>query len=371
MRKSTFVSRLLSGVACALLLFAVGPMSYGAAPYRVSPPSGKQWTMTFEDDFTKDKSIDTNKWNGGAGGTDWATLDFHGKAGGAYMFNEGSDPSGQHYDGCTLSSANGLEMRSSGAPSAALQTGGMTAKRAKFMQKFGYWEARFKLPHNTHGEGKGLHTDFWMHPIPEGVGSPTEWLPEINVGERPTWDANLDKANNKIFFIIHDYGDNGARKDNAYGGPYGTSPLTDLSADWHTYGLYWRDDGSGPYGSMQFYLDGKPLDKPYTLSSKATNMANGIYIFLSLDNDNKGADWTNNPWMIQYVRVWRLDPKPIVGRGPQAAATGPNLMADASFESMDARVFALDAPFRVAADPHAHSGKADVQATLSRSGKRM
>ena len=95
------------------------------------------------------------------------------------------------------------------------------------------------------------------------------------------------------------------RHDNAYGGPFGTSPLTDLSADWHTYGLYWRDDGSRPFGSMQFYLDGKPLEKPYTLNASSTNLANGIYIFLLLDNDNKGADWKNNPFCVQYVRVWR------------------------------------------------------------------
>jgi len=295
-------------VAWALLLCAAGSRSHGAEPYGVSPPSGQQWTMTFDDEFTQDRSINTNKWNGGAGGTDWCSLDFHGKTGGGWMFNETSDPCGQHYDGCTLSRTNGLEMRSPGAPSAALQTGGTTARNAKFIQKFGYWEARFKVPHNTHGEGTGLHSDFWMHPIPEGLRSPTEWLPEINVGERPTWDAGLDKANNKIYFGIHDYGAHGVRHDGAYGGPHGTSPLTDLSADWHTYGLYWRDDGSGPYGSMQFYLDGSPLWPPYTLNASSTNMASGIYIFLLLDNDDKGADWKNNPFCVQYVRVWRLEP---------------------------------------------------------------
>ncbi len=308
MCKPNFTSKLLSGVARTLLLSAVGFTSYGADPDGVSPPSGRQWTMTFDDEFTQDVSINTNKWNGGAGGTDWCSLDFHGKSGGGYMFGETNDPCGQHYEGCTLSRTNGLEMRSPGAPSAALQTGGTTARNAKFIQKFGYWEARLKQPHNTHGEGTGLHSDFWMHPIPEGLGSPTEWLPEINVGERPTWDANLDRANNQIYFGIHDYGPGGVRHDNAYGGPSGTSPLTDLSADWHTYGLYWRDDGSGTYGSMQFYLDGKPLWAPYTLSSSSTNMANGIYIFLLLDNDSKGADWQNNPFLVQYVRVWRLDP---------------------------------------------------------------
>ncbi len=64
-------------------------------------------------------------------------------------------------------------------------------------------------------------------------------------------------------------------------------------------------------------------------------------------------------------------PKPLMVRGTQAGMTGPNLMADAGFESMGTRAFALEAPFRAAADPHAHSGKADVQATLSRTGKRM
>jgi hypothetical protein len=156
-------------VAFALLLVAVGSISCGADPYGVSPPSGRQWTTTFDDEFTQDRSIITNKWNGGAGGTDWCSLDFHGKTGGGYMFNEASDPCGQHYEGCTLSRTNGLEMRSPGAPSAALQTGGTTAQNAKFIQKFGYWEARCKVPHNTHGEGSGFHSDFWMHPIPEGL----------------------------------------------------------------------------------------------------------------------------------------------------------------------------------------------------------
>ncbi len=98
------------------------------------------------------------------------------------------------------------------SPSAAIQTGGTTAQNAKFIQKFGCWEARVKQPHNIKGEGNGLHPDFWMHPIPEDIGS---------------------------------------------------------------------------------------------------------YKFLSLDNDNKVADWQKNPWMVQYVRVWRLDP-----RSPSVTAPG-------------------------------------------------
>jgi hypothetical protein len=64
-------------------------------------------------------------------------------------------------------------------------------------------------------------------------------------------------------------------------------------------------------------------------------------------------------------------PKPVVVRGTRAGMAGPNLVADSGFESMETRVFTLDAPFRITADPRAHDGKADVQAPLSQSGKRV
>lgn len=50
-------------------------------------------------------------------------------------------------------------------------------------------------------------------------------------------------------------------------------------------------------------------------------------------------------------------PKPVAERGTQAAMTGPNLMADSSFESMETRALALDAPFRVVAALHAQCGR--------------
>jgi hypothetical protein len=67
MCKPALISRLLSGFACALLFSGVGAISYGADPYGVAPPSGKQWAITFDDEFTQDASINTKQWNGGAG----------------------------------------------------------------------------------------------------------------------------------------------------------------------------------------------------------------------------------------------------------------------------------------------------------------
>ena len=53
----------------------------------------------------------------------------------------------------------------------------------------------------------------------------------------------------------------------------------------------------------------------------------------------------------------------------QRRVSGPNLMPGWSFESMEAGLFAADAPFSVVADPRASTSKADVHAALSRSGK--
>lgn len=60
------------------------------------------------------------------------------------------------------------------------------------------------------------------------------------------------------------------------------------------------------------------LGKPYTFNAISTNMASGIYIFLLLDNDNRGADGKNNHFCVQYVRVWRLEP----GSASQSSSDG-------------------------------------------------
>lgn len=88
--------------------YGVSETSGKHEPYRVSPPSGKKWTMTFDDEFTQDRSINKKKWNGGAGGTDWCSLNFNGVPGGASMFGEDpNEPCEQHYDGITLTRTNG------------------------------------------------------------------------------------------------------------------------------------------------------------------------------------------------------------------------------------------------------------------------
>src|SRR5262249_49990319 len=150
----------------------------------------------------------------------------------------------------------------------------------------------------------GDHFDFWMHPIPENAaGCGGGWNPEIDIGEEPAWDPSQDAAQTYAGFGI-------ANCDEP-GGAGVIDTGVDLSAGVPKYGMYWKDDGSGPYGSMEMYLDGVRVSGPVRLSSSATNMANGIYMFLSLDNDGSGdgngscRDWQNNPTYVRYVRVWQ------------------------------------------------------------------
>ncbi len=86
---------------------------------------------------------------------------------------------------------------------------------------------------------------------------------------------------------------------------------------WPILGLFGIWMFAEKFGKMMWILAAwrLRLEKPYTLSSKATNMANGVYMFLSLDNDNKGADWKSNPWMVQFPAVWT----PAAGTGSPGA----------------------------------------------------
>jgi hypothetical protein len=266
-------------------------------PNGVSPPSGYHWTPMFDDEFTNDSSLDITKWNAGASNTDWCDENAGSEPAATYFFNEDpSNPCGATPGGLSFGS-NGLTMTSNGSPSAAIQTGGTTPASAKFVQEFGYFEARFEEPNMSDGGGSA-HSDFWMHSVPM-LGN--AFAPEFDVGERPTW---LGSGNNdtKISFNIAD-GPFGS--SNGTSGYFGDCCGDDLSQNFHTYGLYWANDGSGPYGSVQIYLDGTPLlSSPYTLNSADTNLANGIYILLSLDNSSSSS---SDPFIIQYVRVWRLD----------------------------------------------------------------
>jgi hypothetical protein len=290
----------------------------GGVPYGVPAPDGYQWVLTFDDEFTQDSGVNGNLWNAGASNTDWcaSTLFWFnypdgtaqlGNYGGNYMFNEPEDDPCQSYPGTvSFDSSLGFGMTigpqyldsngvPQGSPDAAIQTGGPTANAAKFIQMYGYWKASVRKS-TTVG---GPHFDFWMHPIPEcNDGTPGCWTPEIDVGEQPTWDPSADDSNTQLSFSLLDYSPGGCGSTVDVG--------VDLTADFHTYAVWWNNDGSGPYGSMTFYFDGNQVLGPCAVSSQATNITSGLYTILSLDGGSNGN--LGNPDWVRWVRAWQLAP---------------------------------------------------------------
>jgi hypothetical protein len=262
------------------------PRGSAQPAYNIPVPNGySQWVMTFDDEFSQDSVINPNVWNGGGGDTDFC--DFvvvDNEPDSQFFFNDSpSNPCAQVYDNLNFDGSE-LQMWSASQPWSAIQTSGASENMAKHIQKFGYWEASIKQPETSYG-----HSDFWMHPEPENA-----WCPEFDVGERLPGNSPYTQLN----FAVEDCG------GSYNGGFYGASGSPDLGQAYHTYGLLWANDGSGPYGSIQMYLDGVALfSSPYVLPSADTNLANGIYTFFSLDNG--GTSDPNNPYQIQYLRVWQ------------------------------------------------------------------
>jgi Glycosyl hydrolases family 16 len=311
-------------------LLALGmPVANAQAPTPsgVPAPSGYEWTLTFDDEFTRDSGLNQSLWNGGASNTDWcASTQFwyangaYGNNGGNWIFTEPENTPCQNNPGSiSFDSSLGLGMQTgaqsnnglieTGPPDAAIQSGGPTASTAKFVQMYGYWEASVMKSPATGGP----HFDFWMHPIPEcNDGTQGCWLPQIDVGEQPAWDASEDNSETYLYFGYDD--SNG----NSCGGVINVG--VDLTADFHTYAVWWNNDGSGPYGSFTFYFDGTPVIGPCVASAESTNLASGIYQLLSVDGGATGN--TGYPDWVRYVRVWELtavaSPPPLPQPGPPA-----------------------------------------------------
>jgi len=139
----------LTRLATALLVFCtvgIAQALVGGDPLP-APGTGKQWSVTFDDEFNG-SAVDTTKWNGQyGGGLQWCS------------------GCRQLYDGVT--EANGVVQISSNPTSSnpgganGLNSGGPNAASAKFSQHFGYWSVRAQEPPYGQYDGAPL----WLFPI--------------------------------------------------------------------------------------------------------------------------------------------------------------------------------------------------------------
>lgn len=305
-----------------------------------APPAGFQWQQTFNDDFN---SLDTAKWNGSYAGTLWCGAEPNTVPGG---------PGGcaQNYFGVSV--AGGV-LQLAGAPNQSNFAN--TSNRAvintsgKFAQRYGYFEFRAQMPHDTSGEGDGLWPGLWFLPVgkaDQSGGGCCHEEPDLLEMDLSTTDMAV------AHFTIHD------SVVNEFSVNYPNVSAGDLSAGYHTYGLWWKKDTS-PHGTMCNYFDGVQ-QACHTLTAPDTLWDNGIYILEQVipcpPNDQSifgGASCTtrtssSNPMFVDYTRVYQL--VPTTSSNPFVALIGSSFVIDGGFWSSfwgfppDARVYQNNQP---------------------------
>jgi beta-glucanase (GH16 family) len=179
----------------------------------------------------------------------------------------------------------------------------------KYEQKYGYFEARMKLP-----IGRGCAPSFSLN-AHVGDQRPVIAIMDAFSGGSPStgqdWaDANLHPVSYAATVT------NGSSREVGRLRSYGT----DLSAASHVYGCLWEPDG------ITFYLDGNPIGDKI----KTSELADPMFIVLSLafggasgtPNASETPTGPGNALLIDYVRGWSIDGGSNSGGGSSGSSSG-------------------------------------------------
>ena len=155
---------------------------------------------------------------------------------------------------------------------------GMVQNGRNFSYKYGYVEARIKVPGNT-----GVWPAFWT------LAAPVDqyWPPEIDIFEfglssqtRPAFNYHYGSAPNNHQMGLVTYG----------------NAATDYTQGYHVYGMLWSSS------KIQVYIDGEP-GPSYTNAANITSLPQYIIFNLAL---KKGYIVPSGTAMyVDYVRVWQ------------------------------------------------------------------
>jgi len=257
-----------------------------AIPLGVVPPAGQRWYVQVNDKFDEDDSIDQALWNGGTGGgmpagfcsTPATSCGYTGDDCKSY-FGASPNPPFENID-----RGLGLAVQATHAPPgdsqyydnkmADIQSyGKITIRPGSFIE----WEA--KMPTDREGEGDGWHVDLWCSTLARNRCDDSS---EVDVAEKVLGVGNSSKAS----YIVHDQP---MGVHTVIEASYSAPGSPDLSVGFHTYGLAWRDDHTGKQGSLEAYIDGKPIvDHPAPINDPS--WGSGVYCYAG--------------WMQQELGVW-------------------------------------------------------------------
>lgn len=255
-------------------------------PLGVAPPPGQHWHLQADDQFSQDHSINQALWNGGTGGgmpsgfchTPATSCGYTGDDCKSYFGTYPNPP----FE--TILPGKGLVIQATHTAPGDLKYydnkmadiqnyGKLTIHPGYFVQ----WRA--KMPTDRHGEGDGWHVDLWCTTL---VRNRCDDSSEVDVAEKVLSIAGSSKAH----FVVHDQP---TGLHTVIQATYSAPGSPDLSAGFHTYGLYWRKDHSGKQGSLEAYIDGKPIvNHPVPINDPS--WGSGVYCYAG--------------WMQQELEVW-------------------------------------------------------------------
>lgn len=282
-------------------------------PLGVAPPSGQSWHVQTNDNFDHDDSINQSLWNGGTGGGMPAgfckipatSCGYTGEDCKSYFGTYPKPPF------ATIKRGVGLAIQATHAApgdhkyydnkAADIQSyGKITIHPGSFVE----WKA--KMPTDRHGEGNGWHVDLWCTTL---VRNRCDNSSEVDIAEKVLSVGNSSRAN----YIVHDQPQGPHTViEAAYSAP--GSP--DLSAGYHTYGLFWRKDHLGKQGSLEAYIDGKPIvNHPVPINDPS--WGSGAYCYAGWMQQGSAA-WgggalidshtsSKNPLYVKHFTVWKAN----------------------------------------------------------------
>jgi len=266
---------ILSGIN-AFLVWAQLPR----LPYGPRLDLGK-FELTWQDEFDGD-ALDTAKW-----GPHGFTSGAHKRRDG-YWAMEMAQVSGGKLHIPSVYSEEGYAGGPAGYYSLGIDT------RGKFAQKYGYFEARCRLP-----KGQGLWSAFWM--MPEAFGTQPDdgrTGAEVDIYES-AYHRDWWPKRNSVSSAIH-YGGYG---DNLHSTGVGRWFVRRPYDSFHTYGIEWNED------EYIFYIDGRETGR----SDFGGVCQNELYLLLSVEHqaggwagdirENRPCEMTD--FVIDYVRVYQ------------------------------------------------------------------
>jgi hypothetical protein len=281
-------------------------------PLGVAPPPGQSWHVQVDDNFDHDDSINRALWNGGTGGgmpsgfcgTPATSCGYTGDDCKSYFGAYPKPPFETIHRGLGLAiqpthAAPGDYKYYDNKMADIQSYGKITIHPGSFVE----WQA--KMPTDRQGEGDGWHADLWCTTLSRHECDDSS---EVDIAEKILSVGNSSKAN----YVVHDE-PQGLHtviqvSYNAPGSP-------NLSSGFHTYGLFWRNDHLGKQGSLEAYIDGKPIvNHPAPINDPS--WGSGAYCYAGWMQQELGSIWgggahidshtsPRNPLYIQRFTVWK------------------------------------------------------------------